>query len=349
MKRHTITAAMFAILVAVILCACNLDATDGIYSEVASSTESKDVIIRSYLGKYSGEYYYLADDGIYINGKHEALVTNSDSLLLRGASLDEATGTLLVLAKDRTSLKSQLYECTAATDYALGEPINGGTSYTGLLINGIYFNDSGIYYGSTPSVISLDDNTAVNNVLETEDYAFFSVFNKETRAYTFYVVKNDDSFTPIELEGSSTLYVGFQPLSDSKFIMVSYDSTTSQFNGYLLQASGIGDKLFKFNSSIPYAYSTQAASFAYTYNARTYMVIKCNSYFDIVDVTDTDATEFTITSLSTGFASDLRTTEISNIRKDDGTNKFVAGTYNSLLYLIDMDKEDVTSTTATQL
>ena len=345
MKRNTFILIAIAALAAIALCACNMDATDGIYSEVASSTESKDVIMISYLGTYGDELYYLADDGVYKNGSSTALIANTSSKIIRRASLDESTGNILILLQDRESLKAQIYECTAADNYAIGDPIND-TNYTGLLANGVFFNESGIYYSS--SATEVVSGVSVNYYLETEEYAFFSVLDSDSN-YKFYVIK-DGAASISDVAGDDTKYVGFQPLSDgSTYVLISYDSSKSVFRGYQFTSSGVGDAWFKLNSSIPYAYASQAASFCYTQDTSTYMVVKCSNYFDIVDVTDKAATDISVTSLSTGFATDLRTTEVTNVKKTSTDNVFIVGTYDSLLYQIDLTADDITNSTATQL
>lgn len=345
MKRNTLTLITIALLAAITLCACNMDATDGIYSEVASSTESKDVIMISYLGTYGDELYYLADDGVYKNGSSTALIANTSSKIIRSASLDESTGNILILLQDRNTLKAQIYQCTAADNYAIGDPIND-TNYTGLLANGVFFNESGIYYGS--SATEVKTGVSVNYYLETEEYAFFSVLDSDSN-YKFYVIK-DGAASISDVAGDDTKYVGFQPLSDgSTYVLISYDSSKSVFRGYQFTSSGVGDAWFKLNSSIPYAYASQAASFCYTQDTSTYMVVKCSNYFDIVDVTDKEATDISVTSLSTGFATDLRTTEVTNIKKTSTDNVFIVGTYDSLLYKIDLTADDIQNSSATQL
>lgn len=363
MKRNTLTLITIALLAAIALCACNMDATDGIYSEVASSTESKDVVMNSYLGKYSDEYYYLADDGVFKKGSSTALIASTRGKIIRSASLDESTGDILILVQDRDSLKGQIYLCTAANDYAIGDPINDN-NYTGLLVNGIIvkteFDDennenkvdvsnSGIYYGS--SATEVVSGVSVEYYLETEEYAFFSV-KDSSDAYKFYVFKDGSAL--FNVDGDATQYVGFQPLSDSTFVLVSYNSSNNQFNAYqLIESSGVAKKSwFTLKDTLRHTKGSQAASFCYTHDTSTYMVIKCNNYFDRVDVTDTAETNMDdkVTSLSTtGFASDLRTTEITNIKKTSTDNVFIVGTYDSLLYQIDLTADDIQNSSATQL
>lgn len=357
MKRNTLTLITIALLAAIALCACNMDATDGIYSEVASSTESKDVVMNSYLGKYSDEYYYLADDGVYKNGSSTALIANTSSKIIRSASLDESTGDILILVHDRESLKGQIYLCTAANDYAIGDPINDN-NYTGLLVNGVIvkkeFDDenkvdvsnSGICYGS--SATEVVSGVSVEYYLETEEYAFFSV-KDSSDAYKFYVFKDGSAL--FNVDGDATQYVGFQPLSDSTFVLVSYNSSNNQFNAYqLIESSGVAKKpWFTLKDTLRHTKGSQAASFCYTHDTSTYMVIKCSNYFDIVDVTDKEATDISVTSLSTGFATDLRTTEVTNIKKTSTDNVFIVGTYDSLLYQIDLTADDIQNSSATQL
>ena len=348
MKRNTLTLITIALLAAIALCACNMDATDGIYSEVASSTESKDVIMISYLGTYGDELYYLADDGVYKNGSSTALIANTSSKIIRSASLDESTGDILIFVHDRESLKGQIYLCTAADNYAIGDPIND-TNYTGLLANGVFFNESGIYYGS--SAAEVKTGVSVEYYLETEEYAFFSV-KDSSDAYKFYVFKDGSAL--FNVDGDATQYVGFQPLSDSTFVLVSYNSNNNQFNAYqLIESSGVAKKSwFTLKDTLRHTKGSQAASFCYTHDTCTYMVIKCNNYFDRVDVTDTAETNMDdkVTSLSTtGFASDLRTTEVTNIKKTSTDNVFIVGTYDSLLYQIDLTADDIQNSSATQL
>ena len=79
------------------------------------------------------------------------------------------------------------------------------------------------------------------------------------------------------------------------------------------------------------------------------MAIKCRNYFDIIDVTDTAATGISVKPLSTGFATDIRTTEVTNVKKTATDNVFIAGTYDSLLYQIDMSASEIENSSAKQL
>ncbi len=356
MKKHILTIiALAALLIAAVaLVSCNLDATDGIYSQVASSTESTDVVTRSYLGQIGDDYYYISDEGVFKRGGTYAnLLPMGDDCgyIIRNASID-TSGNIYALVQKTSidDLNAYVYYCEPNTngEYSLGDPINT-TNYTGMLVNGLYFNSTGIYYGSSASeALAFGDNEHVNYYLETEDYAFFSIVDttdSSSFTYKFYVFKYDGSSAPETtvngITGDSTVYVGFQPIGDNatEFALVSYNSSNSTFNAYKLNATEVESSAwFSLISSIPYAYSSQAASFYYEdASSNKYIVFKCTNYFDIVDITD--ASSPSVTQKRTGFATNIRTTEISNI-KESAENVFIAGTYNSLLYKLDMNNPD---------
>ena len=71
-------------IIAALLVSCNIDATDGIYSEAAASTESTSVTTRNFLGQNSsGQYFYLTDEGVFKIGTENALFCKQINLQFR--------------------------------------------------------------------------------------------------------------------------------------------------------------------------------------------------------------------------------------------------------------------------
>ena len=338
--RTIILALAVTLIAALALCSCNLDATDGIYSEIADSTESTNVTLKAYLGQYNSEYYYLTDEAVFKIGSHDAIFGSTNGAIVRGASLfDSANGSFLVLRENTSTLKSSLsYYVNPETDAVeLGQ-------YNGLLTNGLFFDSDKIYRCNAGAAEAVVENVSVQYYLVTGDYAFFSV--KDTNGdYKFYVIKADGTKLFDGITGTSKTYVGFQPLSSgTDFILLNYDSSKAKSNLYLL-ASGntevTSDVYTTLKSSIPYAYATQAASFLYKEDDKDYIVFKCSSYFDKVRISE-DASEREVTQISTGFAANLRTADVTNIMNTDTANVFIAGTVGSMLYEINMNEDSST-------
>ena len=327
------------LIAAIALSSCNLDATDGIYSEIADSTESTSVTLKSYLGKAGDYYYYLTDKAVCRtagNNQSKTVFSSSETETVLGASLlDSETGALLVLRRKNGPFKPSIsYYATPEADAAeLGQ-------FNELLTNGLFHDGTAIYRynaGVAESIVS--GFTSVEYYLENGDYAFFCV-KTEDKSYKYYVIKADGTKLFDEITGPNMKYVGFQPLSSgTDFILLDYDSSKAKPNLYLL-ANGdteITSTVYAtLKSSLPYIESTQSASFLYTDDENTYIVFKCSSYFDKVRIAD-DKSDRSVTPISTGFAVNLRTADITNILDTGTANIFIAGTIGSMLYKIDMN------------
>ena len=349
--KTTIIALAITLIAAIALSSCNLDATDGIYSEIADSTPSTSVTVKAYLGQFGGEYYYLTDSEICkINddGNASVLFSSTETAVIRAASL-AADGSLLILkqniAVDGTLLGSSLsYNAFNGSGYDAPAQIEG--SFNGLLVNGLFFDASGIYrYDGGKSQIDTGGDISLQYSLVTGDYAFFSV--KDTNNdYKFYVIKASDGTKLFDgITGSSKTYIGFQPLPSGKdFILLNYDSSKAKSNLYLLAEGNTEVTTTVYTtlkSSIPYAYATQAASFLYTdAESATDIVFKCSSYFDKVRISDDPSVDGEVTQVSTGFASNLRTTDITNVIETGTAGVFIAGTVDSMLYELNMNRPD---------
>ena len=219
----------------------------------------------------------------------------------------------------------------AANGTGYDDPVAIDGTYRGLLTNGIAWDDSKIYKISGSTATAKVSDVSVVYALETDGCAFFSV-KDNTDAYRFYVLDSEGN-TTFCLAGTSTPYVGFQPVGTTgTYMLLAYDSAHNTFKAYRMTSGGIEEEAwFTLNSTNQYAYSTQIPSFYYTKDTREYIVLKCSSYFDRYNITDNE-----VESIDKGFASNLRTAEITNIKNISGLI-FVAGTKSSMLYEIDME------------
>ena len=337
--RTTIIALTVTLIAAIALCSCNLDATDGIYSEIADSTESSSVTVKACLGKSGDSYYDLTDEAVCRIGSSEKVFKSENGSVIRSASLlDSATGAFLVLRENTSTLTSSLsYYATPETDAVELGPFNG------LLTNGLFFDSTTIYRCNAGAAVAVVENVSVQYYLVTGDYAFFSVKDGGNN-YRFYVIKADGT-TLFNIAGTSKTFVGFQPLLSGKdFILLNYDSSKAKSNLYLLAEGDTevtSEVYTTLKSSIPYAYATQTPSFLYTEDEKTFIVFKCSSYFDKVRVSADDS-DGEVTQISTGFAANLRTADVTNILSTDTANVFIAGTVGSMLYEINMNEDSST-------
>ena len=337
--KTTILSLALILIAALALCSCNLDATDGIYSEIADSTESTSVTLKAYLGQYNSEYYYLTDEAVCKIGSSDAVFGSGNGSIVRNASLDSAAGSFLVLRENTSTLQSSLsYYATAESDASeLGQ-------YNGLLTNGLFFDGTTIYRCNAGAAAAVVENVRVQYYLVTGEYAFFSVKDNDGN-FKFYVIKSDGTKLFDGITGTSKTYVGFQPLPSGKdFILLNYDSSKAKSNLYLLAEGDTEVTTTVYTtlkSSIPYAYATQTPSFLYTEDEKTFIVFKCSSYFDKVRVS-ADESDGEVTQISTGFAANLRTADVTNILSTDTANVFVAGTVGSMLYEINMNEDSST-------
>ena len=334
-------------IIAALLVSCNIDATDGIYSEAAASTESTSVTTRNFLGQNSsGQYFYLTDEGVFKIGTENALFSSTETKVIRGASLCDDAGSLLILRQNSTPSDGAVisYHAFNGTSYDAAVDVEG--KFNGILTNGLYYNNAvydgetitkngGIYkYGSADSLVA--DIKSIMYTLVSGDHAFFCVKDTSDN-YKFYVINADGS---IEVNGigaseSLTTYIGFQAIDASNFVLLQYKSSNSKLEVYKMSATEIAaDPYVTLQSSVPYEYSAQAMSFIY----KDEIYFKCTSYFEKIKTDDTTTTE----QINTGFAANLRTAEITDILPaldTDGNVRdgyFVAGTKSSMLYLIDL-------------
>ncbi len=324
-------------VMAVLLASCNIDATDGIYSEAASSTESTAVTLRTYLGQdNTGRYYYLTDEGIFLIGSTDVLFANTNDSIIRAASLLD-DGSLLILRQgtDITKGSTLTYHGFGSATYKTGTVIEG--NYSGLLTNGLFYNSIGVYKysGSGSQATALEGLSELSDVMAvvTGDYAFFQVKNSNGDYRAFVADSDGDvkaSGLPCTALENPTLVGGFQAVDDQDFLVLYRKKTDSKLGVYKMTNAGVDVEA----SLTPDFTGTEATSFLYD----GYVYVKdTNSFKKFKADASEDAEQVT-----TGFAANLRTAEITNIlpAKDSSgqliEGVFIAGTKSSMLYRIDM-------------
>ena len=341
MKRYIL---IIITIIAALLVSCNIDATDGIYSEAAASTESTSVTTRGYLGQFDGAYYYLTDDGVFKIGQDSALFAddpeNKDAAIIRSASLNQTDGSLLILWQNKKPEDGAVVKHYTFNGTSYDAPVDVEGKFTNLLTNGLYYNNTGIYkYGSADSLVA--DIQSVMYTLISGDHTFFCVKDTSDN-YKYYVINASGAIevSGIGADTKYTTYIGFQAISPTEYVLLYYRTKNSKLEAYKMSTTEIAaDPYVTLKSSVPYASSTQAMSFIY--NDEIYF--KCTSYFEKIK-TDNETEQ-----INTGFAANLRTAEITNIlpaKNDDGTiidGKFVAGTKSSMLYLINLTTDPTSS------
>jgi len=337
------------LVMAVLLASCNIDATDGIYSEAASSTESTAVTLRTYLGQdNTGRYYYLTDEGIYLIGSTDALFPNSEDSVIRAASLLD-DGSLLILRQniDITEGSTLSYHEYGSTSYKEGVVIDG--NYSALLTNGLFYNSTGVYMysGSGSEATALEGLSELKDVtaVVTGDYAFFEIKNSNGDYRAF--VADPDGTVVSGLPCTSTdpdkpmlenptLVGGFQAVDDQNFLVLYRRSAESKLAVFRMSDTGVEIE----PALTPEFTGRDAISFIYD----GYVYVKDNNSFKKFKADGSEEAE----QITTGFATNLRTAEITNIlpAKDssgleiDGV--FIAGTKSSMLYRIDMVNNEST-------
>jgi len=339
MKRFSI---IIIAIIAALLVSCNIDATDGIYSEAAASTESTAVTIRSYLGQdVRGAYYYLTDDGVFMIGRGNALFSSEGGKIIRAASLLE-DGSLLILRqnsdpKDGAQISYHKYNDGVYEDAVL---IDG--NYNDLLTNGLFYNSDNIYRysGTGTAATSLLGNMAIKDIkaLVNGDYAFFQI-EDPAGAYTVYVFTADGTEKVAGIGNAKlenpTYCGGFQAVDDSNYAVLYRLPSSSKLNVYTMTSAAVSE-----DPAVTIDYSNNESP-SFLFDGCVY--IKDANSFKKINIA-----EKTSEQITTGFASNLRTAEITNIMpaKDENgaviAGVFIAGTKSSMLYKIDMNKNEST-------
>ena len=342
--KKAIIITLAIVLFSAVMVACNIDATLGIYSEVAQSTPSTDVVLREYLGydTANSKYFYLSDEGVYTlsSGTTKKIIASDDNQRVVGAFMESSTKLyVLVESKD----KDKMGETTLLYSSDAGENFNEKTTgLKGMLSNGFCWDDHYIYYMkegelyefTTETCVSIKILTSLSSSTETDSYAFFSV-NEELLGGTtnrFYVLKYGKSTPEKNFEGDSTYYCGFQCVGSDYYLL--YKDTSKNLS-YVYKIND-GDKIEQFvklNFNLKFSKTQNATFYAPEYGK---LVVKCSTYFDEVDLSTKK-----VESVKNKYASNICTADITNFKWRDGAI-YIVGTVNSMLYSIDMEHPDNT-------
>ena len=366
MRKSLIILLAAVLFTLVAMAACNIDATIGIYSEAVQSTPSTDVVVRNYIGYFNGDYYYLADDGLYkkneTSKETKTLFKSSDTERIVNAYLELVGSTAhLYVFKDSKDM-SQSFPTTLTyyedvDDLENGAVING--PYTGMLCNGFVWNDKVICYLKNGSAITINLALSAEATFEilsafksemtfgvsNARYGFFSLKIKEnsgsdTYKYKYYVLNASNDTKYIDYEVSDTtlqkrVYCGFQCLTDSNTFLLLYMDTSGSSNysyAKKLTAAGVSDYV-TLTDNMKYSVSQNASFYDPVANR---VIVKCTNYFDEINLSDGS-----ITQRKQQYAANICTADISDfVRKEAGSNIFIVGTANSFLYSIDMDNPE---------
>ena len=342
--KKAIIITLAVVLFSALMVACNIDATLGIYSEVAQSTPSSDVVLRDYLGYYNSKYYYLSDDGVYsleVGVATTKLIASDENQRVVSAFMEDASKLyVLVESREKDKLGETVikYSIDAGKNYSDLAAENG---IKGMLSNGFCWNDSRIYYMQGGELHEFNTNTSVKNEIlsafssdsETGDeYAFFSVNETELggTANRFYVLKYGDSAPVKNIKGDSTYYCGFQSIGSDFYLL--YKDTSKNLS-YVYKLADDGPKEYvKLNFNLKFSKTQNSTFYDAGYGK---LVVKCSTYFDEITLGDEPKVE----SVKNRYASNICTADITNFKNRDGQT-YIVGTVNSMLYSIDMGNPD---------
>ena len=324
------------LLIALLLCSCNADAQDGIFSAIADSAPDAGIKVQAYLGNIGNAHYVLTDTGVYcINAPSFSPIKNSEGIHNIEACI--INNDIYVRSTSSSGEnKISKYSKEGIKDPSFTEI----TNVKKLLVNGAYYT-----YGNTKDkqtihfltagatitpLFSTTEAKTVNTMIESENYVFVELSDKS------YAIFNSKTGTTIFESPKDTLkslsVKGFQAIDDSHFLIVS-----SSYDIYTINESGLSSSAVASLKSTPP--SGNISSFHYkAEDGKDIVVFKMHNYFDGLTA---NRTEYKIEPISTaGYATKLRTASVSNIVPADTTGKFIIATWKNSIWEIDPTSTD---------
>ena len=309
---------LFTLIIALVaaLCSCNLDAQDGIYSAIATSTKESGTKVKAYLGYYDNCYYLLTDTSITRVGKGAITFTDisaTGNIINEAALLSD--GSLLVHRHTDSSLEKY------SNDGTLVGLLKEGLVATKLLTNGVIYGTSsegtGLYDSEGTLFAALSD---VRTILESGTYTLVENTSGEIKIYNGTTLVSTSSCGS-DLKSSVTL--GFEALDDSNFYVLKSDAKVYAISGSTFDTTAF--------VSISYTLASgKAYSFHYTDSEGiSYVVFKASENFVVIKLSDK-----TISTVSSGYGS-IRQNEVVNIKAAEETGKFIVATYSNYVWKID--------------
>ena len=312
--KKTILFTLIIALVAV-LCSCNMDAQDGIYSAIASSTKESTTKVKSYLGYYDNCYYILTDESITrigIGAVDFKSISAKGDIAVEAALLDD--GSILVHRHNGGTIEKYDKDGKFALAYSDFAAIN-------LMTNGTILGTSGGVKGLYNSEGNLiKEITNPRSVLESGDYTLVETTDGKMSIY------KGSSLVSSGTVGSSSSYVtvGFEAVSDTEFYVLKEDAKV-----YSITASSF-ESLTEY-AKISYTLaSSKNYSFHYTdSDGVKYVVFKVSENFVKINLSDK-----TISTETLGYGS-IRQNEVVNIMADYEDGQFIVATYSNYVWKID--------------
>lgn len=324
------------LLIALLLCSCNADAQDGIFSAIADSAPDAGIKVHAYLGNIGNAHYVLTDTGVYcINAPSFSPIKNSEGIHNIEACI--INNDIYVRSTSSSGEnKISKYSKEGIKDPSFTEI----TNVKKLLVNGAYYT-----YGNTKDkqtihfltagatitpLFSTTEAKTVNTMIESENYVFvelsdksYAIFNSKTGAKIFESPK--DTLKSLSVKG-------FQAIDDSHFLIVS-----SSYDIYTIDESGLSSSAVASLKSTPP--NGNISSFHYkTEDGKGIVVFKMHNYFDGLTA---NGTEYKIEPINTaGYATKLRTASVSNIVPSNTAGKFIIATWNNSIWEIDPTSTD---------
>lgn len=318
------------LLIALLLCSCNADAQDGIFSAIADSAPDAGIKVQAYLGNIGNAHYVLTDTGVYgINAPSFSPIKNSEGIHNIEACI--INNDIYVRSTSSSGEnKISKYSKEGIKDASFTEIPN----VKKLLVNGAYYT-----YGDTKdkqtihfltsgatSTPHFSTTETVNTMIESENYVFVELSDKS------YAIFNSKTGTTIFESPKDTLkslsVKGFQAIDDSHFLIVS-----SSYDIYTIDESDLSSSAVASLKSTPP--SGNISSFHYkAEDGKDIVVFKMHNYFDGLTA---NGTEYKIEPINTaGYATKLRTASVSNIVPSNTAGKFIIATWNNSIWEIDL-------------
>ncbi len=335
------------LLIALLLCSCNADAQDGIFSAIADSAPDAGIKVQAYLGMDSTDtyHYILTDTGVYsINDPDFNPIINTDDMrFIQACIIDDSIyvhSSTSTGEEDHNGSKISKYSIKGIKDSEFTEIPN----VKNLLVNGAYytFGDSKdkqtIHFlkesTSSTDFFSETETKTINSILESGDYVFVELSDK---SYVIFDSKSGEKKIGLPKDTLNSPSVkGFQTIDDSSFLIVQSDNKV-----YSITCDGLedtGTKLSNISGNVVHSFHYKT-----TTDNRDYVVIKGSSSFDIYEITKNEESKYKLSKVENPTApyvtSSLRTTDISNIVKNNDTSIIIA-TYTNAIWEIDPTSTD---------
>lgn len=318
------------LLIALLLCSCNADAQDGIFSAIADSAPDAGIKVHAYLGKIGKAHFVLTDTGVYgINAPSFSPIKNSEGIHNIEACI--INNDIYVRSTSSSGEnKISKYSKEGIKDATFTEIPN----VKKLLVNGAYYT-----YGDTKDEqtirflaaatetypLSITEAKTVNTMIESEDYVFVELSDK---SYAIFNSKTGKNIFPLLKDTLKSLPAvkGFQVIDASHFLIVS-----SSYEIYTIDEKGLSNSAVASLKSTPP--NGNISSFHYEADDKDIVVFKMHNRFDGLTA---NGTEYKVDTA--GYATKLKTASVSNIVPAAG--KFIIATWKNSIWEIDPTSTD---------